>query len=57
MSEVVSAEKALRGVWETAPIEWKRSVIELVVDHVVVNPVGSGDNRFDPDAIEVRWKA
>lgn len=42
--------------WETATVEQRRRVILLVVDHVVIHPIGRGDNRYRPEATEIIWK-
>lgn len=43
--------------WPTAPVEQRRRIIALVVDRVEIDPVGKGDNRYNPDATRVIWKA
>lgn len=47
----------LRGWWPTATVEQRRQVVGLVVDHVVIHPVGKGDNRYRAEATEIIWKA
>jgi len=43
--------------WPAATVEQQRRIIGLVVDHVVIHPVGKGNNRYNPDATEIVWKA
>lgn len=53
--------ETLRESWDTAGLDWKRSVIRLLVDRVVVHPTPSGGShywrswKFQPDAIEIVW--
>ncbi|MCA4995084.1 recombinase family protein [Tsukamurella tyrosinosolvens] len=54
----------LREVWASASIEWRRSVIDMLVDKVIVNRraerefkrVSYEGWRFDPELIDVVWK-
>jgi len=50
----------LRAVWEGASLEWRASVIKLVVKRVVIHPGRSGfliweGWRFNPDLVKVEW--
>lgn len=45
--------ETLRAEWETRSPEWRRSVLEAVVEKVVVRPGG----RWDQDRVTVVWKA
>lgn len=47
----------LAAWWETAAAADRRDVVGLVVDHVRIHPSGKGDNHFNPDLVEVVWKA
>ncbi|MGB3684931.1 MAG: recombinase family protein [Ornithinimicrobium sp.] len=58
----------IRQKWEGANLEWKRAVIDLLIDKVIVQPYPSNGFRyewfgperqwkFNPDLIEVYWKA
>lgn len=38
--------------WEAAELKRKREVLKLLIDRVVVNPVGKSGSRFDPSRIE-----
>jgi len=53
----------LRETWESASIDWRRSVINLVIGKVVLHPMKSTGTalwhgfRFDPRSVEVVWRA
>lgn len=47
----------LRAWWPDAAMADRRTVVALVVDRVVIKPVGRGGNRFDEDRVDIRWKA
>lgn len=55
----------LRDTWDSADIEWKRQVIDLLIDRVIVHPKPGQSGyklplykqwRFDPELIEIKWK-
>jgi site-specific DNA recombinase len=55
----------LRDTWDAADLEWKRQVIDLLIDRVVVHPkLGQSGYklprykqwRFDPNLIEIKWR-
>lgn len=58
---MVPALGQIRDLWADASLEWKASVIRLVVDKVIIHPSSrslyawEGYGRFDPDAIEIVW--
>lgn len=57
----MSPGQTIREAWETAGLGWRRSLIQLIVDRVVVHPGLSGSKkwqgyRFNPDNIEIVWK-
>jgi site-specific DNA recombinase len=59
-AQVLPASGALRAAWERGDIDWRRSVIKLVVDRIEVlpgHPHGKrwGDYMFDPDKVIIRW--
>jgi len=47
----------LREWWPTAPIGERKEIIASVVERVIIHPVGRGDRRFNPDAVEIIWRA
>jgi DNA invertase Pin-like site-specific DNA recombinase len=51
----------IREVWEKADIDFRRDLIRLVVEKVVVKPGRTyqkwrGQYRFDPSLVEIHWK-
>ncbi|MFC1438464.1 hypothetical protein ABUW04_09375 [Streptacidiphilus sp. N1-10] len=57
----VPSDQTLRETWESAGLEWRRSVIRLVVERVIIHPGHLGymkwhGYRFNPDHIEIVWK-
>jgi site-specific DNA recombinase len=66
---VIQAGQAVRDAWEQEGLEWRRNLISLLVEIVIVQPGYPGrsrwrssdeqDNRewvFDPRKIEIRWR-
>ncbi|MGH3782319.1 MAG: hypothetical protein ACRDR6_22720 [Pseudonocardiaceae bacterium] len=59
--------KKVRDVWmETPSLEWKRNVLDLVIDKIIIRPGGGkpvyecqvleGKFKFDPNRVEIVWK-
>lgn len=68
MLSAVDTTKSLAQAWADAPLSWRRNLVELVVDTVVVHrrpqqfsvvwyEVDGQRYRFDPALVEIRWKA
>jgi site-specific DNA recombinase len=56
----IPAHGLLREVWDTSSLEWRRNVIRLVVERVVVKPRTRGARKwnghlFNPNDIEIEW--
>jgi hypothetical protein len=54
-------DQGLRSAWQTADLEWRRNLIALMIERVVVNtqtrrPFYKDLGRFDPDAIVIEWR-
>lgn len=57
--------QTLRQTWEKADLEWKRQLLDVVIEKVLVHPRQPGDGKakykdrwiFNPDRIEIIWKA
>jgi site-specific DNA recombinase len=52
----------IREVWEEADLDFRRDLIRLVVEKVVVQPGRTyqrwqGKYRFDPSLVQIHWKA
>ena len=57
LASLPSGGAALRQRWEERGLDWRRAVIKTVIDRVVVHPAVKGRNTFDPDQIEIVWRA
>lgn len=58
---VLEAGQAVKDVWEKEGMEWRRNLISLLVEKVIVQPGYPGRSRwrgfvFDPSKIEIRWR-
>ena len=59
----IDLTSTLRETWETASLEWKRNLIEMLIEKVVVYPrekhfkrvVYKNRSYFDPALIEIIW--
>lgn len=48
---------ALREAWDDLSLDRRRAIIGALVDRVNIGPGRRGYNRFDPDRVEVIWRA
>jgi site-specific DNA recombinase len=60
-ARLLPAGGQVREAWENAGLEWRRSVIQLVVERIVVHPSKStaplwNGYRFRPEDIEIIWR-
>jgi len=53
----VGNASVLRARWATFSVPRQHAIIGALVDHVTVHPAVKGRPRFDPDRIEVCWRA
>lgn len=58
---LLPSSQPMRDAWEKASIEWKRDILKLVIERIIVRPGSPGGrtwngHRFNPDAIEVVWR-
>lgn len=59
----VPTDGGLRELWSTASIEWRASVIRLIVEKVIIHPGHPGGKmwpdksgwRFNPELVEIVW--
>lgn len=56
VASVPSTRKALEKAWEERGLEWRRSLLSLVLDRVVLHPALKGRNFFDPERVELVWR-
>jgi hypothetical protein len=43
--------------WDALELEQRRAVIMLLIDAVDIGPAKLRGPRFDPDRVDIRWKA
>lgn len=58
----IPSDGLLHEVWEISTLDWRRNVIRLLVDKVVVHPGLPGlrrwnGQRFNPDHVAIEWRA
>ena len=52
------ADVFLRDVWPSLSLDRRRSILAVVIEQITVHPQKPlGPGGFDPDSIEVTWKA
>lgn len=59
--KLLPGDGKIREAWDNASIEWRRSVIQLVVEKIIVHPSTPGSKlwngyRFKPEDIEIIWR-
>lgn len=59
-SLAIPTDGGLREIWDKASLEWRASVIKLIVEKIVIHPGRPGAGlwngyRFDPSLIEICW--
>lgn len=59
--DLLPSNQPMRDAWEKASIEWKRDILKLVIERIIVHPGNPGSytwrgHRFDPSRIEVIWR-
>ena len=47
----------LREAWGEMTFDRRRAVIAAVIERVTVGPAVKGRNRFDPERVDVTWRA
>jgi site-specific DNA recombinase len=54
---IVDAEQSVREAWERQSLEWRRSLVSVVIDHIDVMPAGRvGRKPFDPSLVRPVWR-
>ncbi len=47
----------VRAAWTAGDLDWRRQLIATLVDRVKIGPASPGASRFDPERVEVVWRA
>ncbi len=55
--DIPSGGEATRTAWADNDLEWRRALLGTVIERVVLNSAVKGRNRFDPDRVEITWRA
>jgi hypothetical protein len=55
LADLPSGGRALREAWSERGLVWKRAVLGVLLEAVVVKPATKG-NVWDPERVELRWK-
>jgi DNA invertase Pin-like site-specific DNA recombinase len=60
----VPVGKTVEETWNKADLEWKRHLLDTVIEKVLIYPKQKGDGKsrykqwiFNPDRVEITWKA
>jgi hypothetical protein len=48
---------ALEKAWAESNLERRRAIVAAVIERIVVHPAIRGRNRFDPDRLQIVWRA
>ena len=59
--ELGPAGQTIREIWGNGSLAWRRTILGLVIERIVIKPVGSTYTsfhgyRFSPDSVEILWK-
>jgi DNA invertase Pin-like site-specific DNA recombinase len=61
---LIPAGQSVREAWEKGDLQWRRQLVDVLVDKVLIYPKQPGDGKcrykqwiFNPDRVEIRWKA
>ncbi|MEW1950675.1 recombinase family protein [Pseudarthrobacter sp902506025] len=61
---LIPAGQTVREAWDKADIQWRRQLVDTLIEKVLIYPKQLGDQKviykgfkFNPDRVEIRWKA
>jgi len=57
LAQVPTTREELREWYKAASVERKRELLDAVVAEVRLKPARPGANRFDPERVEIVWRA
>jgi site-specific DNA recombinase len=62
----IPIEKTIREAWEAGSLAWRRSLVNLLVERVVIQPSSPGGRRwqapdgrrfaFEPEKVQIVWR-
>jgi DNA invertase Pin-like site-specific DNA recombinase/ribosomal protein L37AE/L43A len=61
---LLSPATPIREAWDRNPLGWRRKLVALVIESITVHPsrkrspyvIGDRTYKFDPEAVEIRWR-
>ena len=63
-TSLIPAGQSVRDAWDKAGLEWRRQLLDAVVEKVLIYPKQKGDGKarykqwiFNVDRVEITWKA
>jgi site-specific DNA recombinase len=56
LNQLVNAGEQVRDMWSSKGLDWQRSVVGALIDHIVVNPAPRGERVFRPERVEIVWR-
>jgi site-specific DNA recombinase len=57
LSGLSRGAEALRVMWDERDLTWRRALVSAVIEKVILKPAVKGRNFFDPERVEVVWRA
>jgi site-specific DNA recombinase len=59
--ELIPAGQTVKEAWEKGSLSWRRTILSLLIDRVVIKPTTSYYSfyhgyRFSPESVEILWK-
>lgn len=52
-----AGRQGLEQAWEQGDLGWRRALVAAIIDRIQINPATRGLNRFDPNRIDINWRA
>ena len=56
MGEYIGSGSKLQATWDAGSLEWQRSIVGAILQHVIVHPGQPGRRPFDPARVEPVWR-
>jgi len=54
---LASISTGIGNAWESRGFDWRRALIGAVLERVVIHPAKRGYPKFDPDRVQLVWRA
>jgi len=54
---LASISTGIQDAWESRGFDWRRALIGAVLERVVIHPAKRGYPKFDPDRVQLVWRA